>query len=61
MEDERKANIIFNKNGHGSLTTKITLPVGWVRELGFSQQEKTAKIEIKDNKITIKKENKNEL
>ncbi len=57
-ENIRKANIIFNKNGNGFLSTKITLPVPWVKELNFSENDKTAIIKIEDNKIIIEKENK---
>ena len=52
----RKANILFNKNGQGCLTTRITLPVPWIKNLGFTENDRQAIIEFKNNEIIIKKE-----
>lgn len=30
--DTRKANMIFNKNGNGFDTTRITIPVTWAKK-----------------------------
>lgn len=57
-EKIRNVNISFGKNGNGYMTTKITLPVPWVKELGFTEEDKQARIELKDNKIIIYKEEK---
>lgn len=51
-----KANVIFTKNGHGSVTNKITLPVTWVKDMGFTLEDKSATIMYKENSIIIKKE-----
>ena len=53
--EERDAKILFNKNGKGYSTTRITLPVPWVRELGVTPEEREVKIKLEDNKIIIKK------
>ena len=55
MKKFRKANIMFNKTGQGSSTTRITLPVGWVNELGFTSTDRQSIIEIDKNKIIIRK------
>lgn len=55
-EKQRKTNIIFGKNGNGYTTTKITLPVGWVKDLGFTENDKSAIIKIQGDIIEIKKE-----
>ena len=55
MKEIRKMNVIFNKNSKGFTSTKIALPVPWVKELGFTETDKEATVEIEDNKITIKK------
>lgn len=54
--ERRRANIIFNKNGNGFLSTKIALPVPWVKNLKFDENNKNAIIEFDKNKIIIKKE-----
>ena len=55
-ENIRKANIIFGKNGNGFISTKITIPVPWTKELGFTENDKSAIIELKNNQIIIKKD-----
>lgn len=61
MKELRNANVIFNKNGNGFVSTKITLPVPWVKELGFSEIDKNAIIEIENEKIIIRKKEKDML
>jgi hypothetical protein len=53
---KRKANIMFNKNGNGNLTTRITLPVPWIKAMGLNENNREVLIEYNDEKITIKKE-----
>lgn len=55
MSESRNANIIFNKNGNGFLSTKIALPVPWIKELGFTENDKKALIKIENGKIIIEK------
>lgn len=55
MKEIRKANIILNKDGHGSDTSKISLPIKWIRELNFNINDKQAIIEIFEKKIIIRK------
>ena len=33
----RTVKMIFNKDGHGSLSTRISIPKSWADKLGFSQ------------------------
>ena len=54
--EERKAKVLFAKSGRGSVTTRITLPITWVRELGATPEDREVTICLKDNEITIKKE-----
>ena len=53
--EERKAKIMFTKSGRGSLTTRITLPITWVRELEATPEDREVKLILKDNKIIIEK------
>lgn len=53
MKETRTANIMFNKNGHGATTNRVTLPVSWVKELGFTAEDRCAEIKIDENKIII--------
>ena len=36
----KKLNISSLKSGSGSLNSRIMLPITWVRDLGFSQEER---------------------
>lgn len=56
----RKANMIFNKNGNGFDTTKITIPVGWAKKLGFTRENKSGILIFKDDEIVLRKDYKNE-
>lgn len=55
MKEVRKVNIIFSKNGQGSVTTKISLPVPFVRELGITEENREAIIYLENKKIIIEK------
>ena len=52
----RKAKMIFSTNGNGFDTTRITIPVGWAKDLGFTKEDRNGIITLEDNAIIIKKE-----
>lgn len=54
-ENQRKANMIFNKSGSGSITTKITIPIKWARDLEFTPENREAIIKLENNRIIIEK------
>lgn len=56
-ENQRKANMMFNRTGNGSETTRITIPVIWARKLGFSSGNRDAILRLDENKIIIEKGN----
>lgn len=56
-ENQRRANMMFNKNGHGSETTRITIPVVWAKKLGFTSENREAIIKLDGNQIIISKAN----
>ena len=53
----RTVKMIFNKDGHGSLSTRISIPKSWADKFGFSQENREAEIVFDDEKecIIIKK------
>lgn len=53
--EERKTNIQFAKTGRGSTTTRITLPVPWVKQLGLTQDDREVTIILEQDRIIIKK------
>lgn len=54
--EKRKTNIMFAKNGQGSRTTRITLPVGWVDKLGATEENREVFIYEISGDIIITKE-----
>lgn len=55
--DTRKANMIFNKNGNGFDTTRITIPVTWAKKIGFTRENKSCILILNnDDEIIIRKE-----
>ncbi|NMS89454.1 AbrB/MazE/SpoVT family DNA-binding domain-containing protein [Clostridioides difficile] len=53
--EQRELNISFHKSGNGYTTTRLSLPINWVKELGISQEERKVIVTLKDGKITIEK------
>ena len=55
MKEERKVKMMFSKNGQGFDTTRITIPVPWARELGFTSEDREGILEIENNEIILRK------
>ena len=49
----RTVKMIFNKDGHGSLSTRISIPKSWADKLGFSVENREAEIVFDDEKECI--------
>ena len=58
-KEKRVLKIIFNKNGNGNLSTKIALPVPWIKILGITEEEKEVTAYFADDKIIIEKRKQN--
>lgn len=54
--EKRNANVMFAKNGQGSRTTRITLPVNWVDVIGVTEENRKVNIYQIGNQIIITKE-----
>lgn len=53
MEEIRNLKIIRNKDGHGTIGYKITLPSKWIKSMGLDTQDYATLI-FKDNSIILK-------
>lgn len=51
----RELNIQMAKGGSGSLSPRISLPPTWIKQMGFTQDDRTAIVIFKDDKIIIEK------
>lgn len=56
--EERELNIIFNKSGSGSMNTKVSLPITWIKQMGITEQDRQviATYNEKKQEIVIKKQ-----
>jgi hypothetical protein len=55
LKEKRDLKITFTTGGSGSVTTKLGIPVTWVRELGITPDERNVEVTLEDDKIIIKK------
>lgn len=55
MKDTRSLKIIFGKGGSGSTTTRLTLPITYIKQLGITPEERDVIVELDEDKIIIKK------
>ncbi|WP_300389198.1 hypothetical protein [Fusobacterium sp.] len=55
--DKRIAKVLWSKGGTRSDTTRITLPVSWIRDMGLTKEIREMDIEYDQEKkiITLRK------
>lgn len=57
--EERKLRVMFNKAGgnasKGAMTTRITIPNAWVKQMGITPEQRDVMVTFDNNKITIEK------
>lgn len=57
MKQKRDLKVMFAKSGSGSKTTRLTLPIAWVKEMNITEDERQVEVtyDDEDKSITIKK------
>ena len=64
MEEKRNLKVIFNRSGgtasKGGITSRITLPIAWVREMGLNPEDREIIATYDGEKIIIEKGKKDE-
>lgn len=55
MPESRKARLIVNKAGSGSITFRATLPQSWIKRMGLGEDERDLQLYFDGKSITIKK------
>lgn len=51
--EERKAKMVVNENGSGSITFRATLPTRWVRNMGLNENNRELLLRFDGEKISI--------
>lgn len=54
--EKRKLNISFTKSGQGNISTRLVIPVLWVRELGVTKDNREVFVYKFNDEIIIRKE-----
>lgn len=55
MKEQRVLNVIFNRAGSGSISTKLAIPKKWINEMEISKENPQVIAEFDGNTIEIKK------
>lgn len=55
--DIRELKIMFNNDGKGTYTNRISLPKTWISKMGITQEERDVIVKFENNKIIIEKKN----
>lgn len=53
--EKRKLNIQFTKSGSGSVTTRLVLPISWIKNLGITENEREVNVAVLFDRIIISK------
>lgn len=53
--EKRKLNISFTKSGQGNISTRLVIPVLWVRELGVTKDNREVFVYKSNDEIIIRK------
>lgn len=54
-ENKRQGKILWTKGGSGSDTTRLTIPVSWIKEMGITKEKREVELYFSNNTIIIKK------
>lgn len=55
--EKRQINMMFQKGGSGSVTTRLAIPKSWVDKMGVTQEEREVVAEFDGERITVRKMN----
>lgn len=55
--EKRQINMMFQKGGSGSVTTRLAIPKSWVDKMGVIQDEREVIVEFDGERITVRKMN----
>lgn len=55
MTESRNLKVIFGKNGTGKTSTRITLPLPWLRQMNINENDRQVNVSFDGKKIIIEK------
>lgn len=51
----KKNKVMFQVSGKGNITTRVSIPLQWLEDLGISESDRDVKLTKKKNKIILEK------
>ena len=55
--ETRKVNVMFQKGGSGSISTRVALPKSWIDKMGITTDQREVTIEFDGERIEVRKMN----
>jgi len=55
--ETRKVNVMFQKGGSGSVSTRVALPKSWIDKMGITPDQREVTIEFNGERIEVRKMN----
>lgn len=55
--EKRDLKVMFAKSGSGSKTTRLTIPIAWIKEMNLTEEDRAVEVTYDkiEKTITIKK------
>lgn len=53
--EKRNLKLIINKDGHGTINYKLSLPKTWINKMNLSEENRNVIVSFDENKIIIEK------
>lgn len=53
--ERKELNISYTKSGSGSITSRLSIPISWLKKMGVTQEDRKVEVVFEDNEIRIKK------
>lgn len=51
--EERILKVLWNRSGSGSISPRVLIPIGWLRDMGISEESKELKATYNEKTKTI--------
>lgn len=53
--EPRQLNVSYQKSKSGSMSSRVIVPITWLRELGITEENRKITVKFDDDKITIRR------
>lgn len=53
MSSKRDLNVSFTKSGSGSMSTRLTLPITWMKKMNITKDDRVVEVTFDEDKQSI--------